>query len=123
MVRQESYDHLPYIIISRIIFQLDILTKSVVVGVFELFLTKSFCNLQPNVCRCVVQPSAGRYLREIQIVSLATRSPVKRELQSSVTDYIDFGIRQDPYMMMYLLTTVPHPHGHWQLQELLGNMT
>ena len=22
---------------------------------------------------------------------------------------------------MYLLTTVPHPHGHWQLQELLGN--
>ena len=24
-------------------------------------------------------------------------------------------------MMMYLFTTVPHPHGHWQLQELLGN--
>ena len=23
--------------------------------------------------------------------------------------------------MMYLFTTVPHPHGHWQLQELLGN--
>ena len=23
--------------------------------------------------------------------------------------------------MMYLATTVPHPHGHWQLQELLGN--
>ena len=22
---------------------------------------------------------------------------------------------------MYLFTTVPHPHGHWQLQELLGN--
>ena len=25
--------------------------------------------------------------------------------------------------MMYLFTTVPHPHGHWQLQELLGNLT
>ena len=24
--------------------------------------------------------------------------------------------------MMYLFTTVPHPHGHWQLQELLGNL-
>ena len=24
---------------------------------------------------------------------------------------------------MYLFTTVPHPHGHWQLQELLGNNT
>ena len=24
-------------------------------------------------------------------------------------------------MMMYLFTTVPDPHGHWQLQELLGN--
>ena len=24
-------------------------------------------------------------------------------------------------MTMYLFTTVPHPHGHWQLQELLGN--
>ena len=23
--------------------------------------------------------------------------------------------------VMYLLTTLPHPHGHWQLQELLGN--
>ena len=23
--------------------------------------------------------------------------------------------------VMYLLTTVLHPHGHWQLQELLGN--
>ena len=23
---------------------------------------------------------------------------------------------------MYLFTTVPHPHGHWQLQELLGNI-
>ena len=23
--------------------------------------------------------------------------------------------------LMYLFTTVPHPHGHWQLQELLGN--
>ena len=23
--------------------------------------------------------------------------------------------------VMYLFTTVPHPHGHWQLQELLGN--
>ena len=23
--------------------------------------------------------------------------------------------------MMYRITTVPHPHGHWQLQELLGN--
>ena len=22
---------------------------------------------------------------------------------------------------MYRFTTVPHPHGHWQLQELLGN--
>ena len=22
---------------------------------------------------------------------------------------------------LYLFTTVPHPHGHWQLQELLGN--
>ena len=22
---------------------------------------------------------------------------------------------------MYLFTTVPYPHGHWQLQELLGN--
>ena len=26
-----------------------------------------------------------------------------------------------PYVMMYLFTTVPHPHGHWQLQDLLGN--
>ena len=25
-------------------------------------------------------------------------------------------------VMMYLFTTVPHPHGHWQLQELLGNI-
>ena len=25
--------------------------------------------------------------------------------------------------LMYLFTTVPHPHGHWQLQELLGNQT
>ena len=24
-------------------------------------------------------------------------------------------------MMMYLFTTVPHPHGHWQPQELFGN--
>ena len=24
-------------------------------------------------------------------------------------------------MMMYLVTTVPHPREHWQLQELLGN--
>ena len=24
-------------------------------------------------------------------------------------------------MMMLLFTTVTHPHGHWQLQELLGN--
>ena len=24
-------------------------------------------------------------------------------------------------MMMYLFTTVQHPHGHWQLRELLGN--
>ena len=24
-------------------------------------------------------------------------------------------------MMMYLFTTVTHPHGHWQLQELFGN--
>ena len=24
-------------------------------------------------------------------------------------------------MMMYLLTIVMHPHGHWQLQELLAN--
>ena len=24
--------------------------------------------------------------------------------------------------VMYLVTTVPHPHGHWQLQELLGNV-
>ena len=24
--------------------------------------------------------------------------------------------------MMYPFTTVPHPHGHWQLQELLGNI-
>ena len=23
-------------------------------------------------------------------------------------------------MILYLFTTVPHPHGHWQLQELLG---
>ena len=23
--------------------------------------------------------------------------------------------------VMYLLTTLPHPHKHWQLQELLGN--
>ena len=23
--------------------------------------------------------------------------------------------------VMYLFTTEPHPHGHWQLQELLGN--
>ena len=23
--------------------------------------------------------------------------------------------------MMYLFITVPHPHGHWQLQKLLGN--
>ena len=23
---------------------------------------------------------------------------------------------------MYLFPTVPHPHGHWQLQELLGNL-
>ena len=23
--------------------------------------------------------------------------------------------------MMYLFTIVPHPHGHWQLQELRGN--
>ena len=23
--------------------------------------------------------------------------------------------------MMYLLTTIPHPHGHWRLQELLRN--
>ena len=27
----------------------------------------------------------------------------------------------DLMMLMYLFTTVPHPHGHWQLQELLGN--
>ena len=26
------------------------------------------------------------------------------------------------FAMMYLFTTVPHPHGHWQLQELLGNL-
>ena len=26
-----------------------------------------------------------------------------------------------PVHMMYLFTTVPHPHGHWQLKELLGN--
>ena len=24
------------------------------------------------------------------------------------------------FICMYLFTTVPHPHGHWQLQELLG---
>ena len=24
-------------------------------------------------------------------------------------------------MMLYLFTTVPHPHGHWQLQEILGD--
>ena len=24
--------------------------------------------------------------------------------------------------MMYLFTTVPHPHGYWQLQELLKNI-
>ena len=24
-------------------------------------------------------------------------------------------------IMMYLFKTVPHPHGHWQLQEPLGN--
>ena len=26
------------------------------------------------------------------------------------------------YCMMYLFTIVPHPHGHWQPQELLGNL-
>ena len=25
------------------------------------------------------------------------------------------------YVCTYLFTTLPHPHGHWQLQELLGN--
>ena len=25
--------------------------------------------------------------------------------------------------MMHLFTTVPHPHGHWPLQELLGKHT
>ena len=25
------------------------------------------------------------------------------------------------YANMYLFTTQPHPHGHWQLEELLGN--
>ena len=25
-------------------------------------------------------------------------------------------------IMMYLSTTVPHPHGHWQLHKLLGNV-
>ena len=28
----------------------------------------------------------------------------------------------DPFIVyMYLFTTLPHPHGHWQLQGLLGN--
>ena len=30
-------------------------------------------------------------------------------------------IAQHTIHCMYLFTTVPHPHGHWQLQELLGN--
>ena len=25
------------------------------------------------------------------------------------------------YVCMYMFTTLPHPHGHWQIQELLGN--
>ena len=31
-------------------------------------------------------------------------------------------LKQQPvFRMMYLFTTVTHPHGRWQLQELLGN--
>ena len=28
---------------------------------------------------------------------------------------------QQMLVCMYLFTTLPHPQGHWQLQELLGN--
>ena len=29
-------------------------------------------------------------------------------------------MNDDDDVMMHLFTTVPHPHGHWQLQEILG---
>ena len=35
------------------------------------------------------------------------------DVRSDTTDRSD--------VMMYLFTTVPHPHGHWRLKELLGN--
>ena len=31
-------------------------------------------------------------------------------------------VSKHPGIYIYLFTTVPHPHGHWQIQELLGNM-
>ena len=44
--------------------------------------------------------------------------PVRLFVYRSIDIIIDIC---DMMMIMYLFTTVPHPHGHWQLQELLGN--
>ena len=44
-----------------------------------------------------------------------TRDGIKQYTASEI-----IGIARSKYEMC-LFATVPHPHGHWQLQELLGN--
>ena len=46
---------------------------------------------------------------------------VKLFFQIKLDFLLDTVILQILFLMMYLFTTVPRPHGHWQLQELLGN--
>ena len=91
------------------------------VGVYRGTLHSRRSVLGPNRCLKEQLSFCRHYLSSLVFVDLMGSSKCEIEIQIVAIKYYRNSIITGPTVCMYLFTTLPRPHEHWQLRELLGN--